>query len=424
MKKVIIYFLGIIFALALISAGLVFFYPDQKLKDYDDLIPKIDEVSESENGYKYLEEAVKLREDEKIDSDISCSDIVGYLEGEKRTYDEKLDDQYVGNFLSKNKEFFGLLDKTQKFKYLMSPGYQNFEKQNALTSLPDSSYFSPSTCLQARILYELKDGKTASALKHSLVLFDHNIKMMASGRQLIEYLMAATYLRKSEDLIVKVVTEYELGGSDYKKIIDKFSDEVDFKEYFTIAMKMRFISNLNDIDGFKNGFTDRFDEGPDFLAKSKYHFQVNKTKNIFIDYYGKLLAFNEDDRCYLVEFFADNFAKPVLPRLIWLFVSSNSYGKTVSASFLPLPDFDFERFTEDEFRYSAVKVVTALQWYRRENGQYPDSLSDLVPAYLDDVNDQFEYGLVGGTISSKKIVNKCASEKESLEQDSYVMKFK
>lgn len=112
--------------------------------------------------------------------------------------------------------------------------------------------------------------------------------------------------------------------------------------------------------------------------------QRNRTLRLIASFYRRMiantdLAYNEMDRSD----FGDQKRSPL--HFLGLFLRPNPIGRILYRLLTPATQAILGKRCEVETEVSCIRVVAACLAYERDNGQLPDSLADLVPAYIDSV---------------------------------------
>ncbi|MEK7672863.1 MAG: hypothetical protein AAB373_03185 [Patescibacteria group bacterium] len=399
MKKILLWSGGILIFLILGVGYLFFFYPDEELKSFKELELNLPNISEEENGYKYLiqaYEAFKLPEaveaiDYGLESDgkVEMSEIAELFAPAEEDDYGKLMSQIYGEsgelvdlesmpdfypFLKLNSEALILMDKANEFDYII----QDFDLANTdlnyLVSrgLMIENSIAADRLLVYRALYTLQQGDQNRAMERIFALIDFHNKKLLFPNSLIGYLMNNASIKSVFDVLDLVLETGDLSKEDYQKLLNYLNDfEPNFTTGWENAVKIEFNTNMNYITALKKiGET-----SGGFFDKSRFHFQVNKTKNAFAERFKKMI----DDPFYSFE----EEDSLLMRKGSSMLFSQNSVGKAIMYGFLPSL-FGCKPFITT-FDFNSMRLLVAIKLYEIENGEVPDRLEDLVPGYFEDL---------------------------------------
>ncbi|MCK4524808.1 MAG: hypothetical protein KAU07_00005, partial [Candidatus Andersenbacteria bacterium] len=113
--------------------------------------------------------------------------------------------------------------------------------------------------------------------------------------------------------------------------------------------------------------------------KNNYYFKLNKTKAIFAEYARKNIK-NANEFCNNIQNIDIQMLAP--SSYLELYLTENAIGKILhDVTVTSLSSVNIKKCEEDSL-VSATQVLIAIKAYQNDNGDYPDSLEQLVPNYL------------------------------------------
>jgi hypothetical protein len=258
--------------------------------------------------------------------------------------------------------------------------------------------------LMTKVYDLLKLGKTKEAIELTFDMQSLAEGFMNSSYDLFDLTLNLQLLKMSRDILLDVLQNYEFSDDDLDLIKGELELNVlDIVKARDNAVKMEAWLSLNTIDSIDNsvfGSNDELTGIEKFLYWSSYHFRVNKTKNLVIDYYSDFVK----DPYNLLK--GENVKQKLddqlgSARTFNMLVSNNSAGnRFLQINIFKNPSCEVAR---DQFLKGAIVTLSALEQYYLENSQYPESIGDLKSDFLDRIpDDPLAKGFKIGYDGSKK----------------------
>lgn len=373
MKKFLLWMGGVLVFIAIIVSCLVLFYPDQKLESFDDLKLNLPNISEEQNGYKYTLEAYKAY---KLPDGFQYPDLNDFFKSDKLEDIKKFPDFYP--LLKANSTVLKAIDTANEFDYLIPDTDLEGKDLGTLygmSSVPDN-FVNVNKLLIARVLYKLQQENNDGALDNLLDLIKFQNKNIFLSTALSSYLLQENLLNNSLSVLRLILNNIELNEDKYISLLNFFDD---FKANSIIgrenALKFEFNFSVNMRKAMVN------DVGSDYLSKSKFHYQPNKTTNTYTEYFRKIIS----DPNYSPEKDMLELSKKYNNNPLMLFLSPNSYGDVLTVTFMPNFSF-FCTPLLTTFNSDSLRLLVAIKLYEIKNMEAPAGLEDLVPDYFKDLN--------------------------------------
>ncbi len=377
MKKIIL-FIGVVIIVLILCIYIVMSQlgEDEPPPRDADLRLEVSAISERENAYTYLMQAVEKSSQDKE----QISALSRNLDG--KDWDLKL----VANLIDKNEESFNLLDEALKCSAFQTPLATEYElgKRIQYSSCRDLALL-----MLIKAIYLCKQGKEQEA-------FDEAVKLLKLGH-LIEWapdcivvyfigsaikgfgLKAIRQMAKETNLPEEKMMEYSVAISKFRANEEGLIKSAKW-EYMMVC---KMVDN-DMIVHFSMEEADSSDKTTVSKSKQKkvpgYFFKPNKTKRIIgerfriiisnISYPFAKMKITEDPNSYRK------------PHKFWLFLTENSLGKIFSSITVSSYEGMLLQKCREDFEVSAIATLLALKAYKIRNGTLPDTLDQLVPEYL------------------------------------------
>lgn len=400
-------FRKIILVLAILLAllGLIYsFYPqilsllwggDIPAPNTDDLKLETILVPENDNSYYDLLPLIPL-----LDGSGGSDPMIAYANDiliGSRSWDKT----YVENLLSQDSQVLEYFDSAARKSKFQDPYYAN---SKAFNVTPQTSGRPRQFALVRRVAqvvsvrseYLSRQGKYQEAM-------DEAIKLLKIGRQ----------LEDSQSDLVTLLVGYDVKNMGCRRIIQLsqfinipsdllvyYANELDKyrakPENFKRVLIGEYLGYAYTIDTLAQGNIEEVGWGADpdegeggmiasnkikQLVGSRFYFKPNKTKEMFAS--ATRTEISNAFKLYGDIEGIDIKAIPVEYPLI--LITENVIGKLLYSLMGSSHELAIYKMHELNFELEAVKTILALKAYKQSNGDLPESLSDLVPKYLNSV---------------------------------------
>lgn len=377
--KIIIVAVLMIIILILLPAILNLFTKDIGPIDDSDLRLSAEKVNDEDNAYFDL---------------IKISDVIYASEGSdaevlkmvnNKTWNQALADEIV----SKNKEAFELFSNAAKKPKYQNPSAvkpENIKYDMALPPLNEWRKLSNYSVIKALDLS--KKGRSGEAIEEALNSAYIGQKIQESQVLTIEYLIAIVLKENGLETVQEIVKTSDLPNDelmDYSKKIDIFYNN---EKGMISVIKGEYQAQAGIVDSFTKKEMDKTvslvgEKEVDkysLLLKNSYYFRPNKTRLMFADY-ARAEIENIDKFCKDIK--KDNIQRRSSDSLITSYITENVIGNMFyDITVIGLSGINAKKCNDDSL-VSVTKALIAIRAYRNDNGDYPDSLDNLVPRYLE-----------------------------------------
>lgn len=305
------------------------------------------------------------------------------------------DDSLAIVVLEKNRACLNSFDEAVRQPYLLVPEPKTLDDDDSY--LEAWRKLSRLQSIEINSLHRAKKDKEAFGLALQLINFGQRVEN--SGGPLLAYLVGSSIKATGLMRIREMVVDTTLTGADLTQLIGGLDNFGVNKEGFTNAVKVEYGIQRNYVDDFASG---------------TFPGTTNSSSGRAMKSIGMKLLFNpETTKRELTQadrFLINNFSKPYgeiawsnMPGVetnISIFervVRGNAFGDILFEMLAPIEGNFISRKSREDVDVTATQLVIALKVYKMENGNLPESLSELVPQFfphvpLDDFDGQpFRY---------------------------------
>lgn len=314
------------------------------------------------------------------------------------------DEKFVEDIVSKNSGVFAVFDKAvSKTKYEDPNNNPSRGMSNSSIMLYSASRYRSVGRIDAiKALSLFKQGKEKEGMDEAIKIINFGQKIQDSHGILILYLIGVstkdvglnaltTMIEKANlpsDKLIPYIKELERFKNNNEGLIDAFKGE-----YLTLSATL-------DIEPSS---VMPFDKG----INEKFYFRPNETKQLLADAVREMIV-TINKPCAVLTKDEDKWGKEIekFGKLSFVdqYFTENLEGKILSKSFPASMGLVIYRKCNEEFHVSASQLLLAIKAYKIDKGDYPPSLDDLVPDYIDSVpNDPYSNQPIKYSLSKKII---------------------
>ncbi|MCD4785831.1 MAG: hypothetical protein K8T10_18595 [Candidatus Eremiobacteraeota bacterium] len=323
-------------------------------------IAELESIPPEENGWTYYYEASQCLNTDPIQK--AYTGIAGGLFCisnlmENKNTPKKL--SVIKKWASINKKSINLVDRGFEKETVFVPQYFHNQARHGIMNydITDLGYF-----LILLGDYEREKGHNKIAVKRYL---ESIIFGMKNEEAHMAYCMSFSYYAKKH--LLSLINETENSKETYKYIINK----------------------IDKIENLKDDFTKR--EETTLYLLNKSNDKINKAVQVPIDGPLRFIPWNifiERERSIAKSLLIDFLDNSGLPysESIKKFQNISPPEYTYFCGGLPSELIEnYIRYNIEISFFCGIKLLCALKYYKAENGEYPDSLNDLVPKYINKI---------------------------------------
>jgi hypothetical protein len=383
MKKISYLIFGIVILIVIfisLPSILNLFTKDIDPIDDSDLSLQIISIPDKDNAYFDL---IKIK-DVIYEPEGRSKDIADMVD--QKMWDEELAEEIV----SRNQEAFEYFSKASHKPKYQNPVLADPKNINPNIVFPSlNSWRRMAQFSSIRTSYLSKQGKDKEAIHEALNSVYIGQKMQESQVSFLGYLVAISIKETGLENMQRAITSSNLSTEELKKYAKDMNQFYKNEDGFTIIFKGEYYMQSLIIDALVNGnteilesYTEEQSQDISQRLKNNYYFKPNKTKAIFAEYARKNIK-NANEFCNNIQ----NIDIQMLASSSYLelYLTENSIGKILhDVIATSLSSVNIKKCEEDSL-VSATQVLIAIKAYQNDNGDYPDSLEQLVPDYLSSV---------------------------------------
>jgi hypothetical protein len=238
--------------------------------------------------------------------------------------------------------------------------------------------------LKSVLLFRL--GREDEALTEAFKILDNGQKVQDSQGSVVHYLFAADMKNIGLSRIRQIAQSTTLPPDvlrSYVKTLEKYKQN---KEGLKTAFKREYGFLVWAVDEVNSGHLKSKAGGTiEPLKAHRFYFKPNKTKSLFGDFVRSQIK-DVDVPCgFRTVREITRLTPSSMPQ--WI-ITENLAGRILYDMAMPrYATTVLETRCQEDFSVSATQVLLASRAYTMETGQYPASLDDLVPRYMDGVPD-------------------------------------
>ncbi len=237
--------------------------------------------------------------------------------------------------------------------------------------------------------YELNIGQFDAAIESALVLTRFGWLMADGNSTLIEYLVGVAIYGMGLTRCEKLSQDDRMTVAQLRRLGHELGQYAGrgqalrrafFGEYqFTLVATKELQTGNSCIEDFMNIKRHRV---LSFIGRRVLH--ENRTAHLYSDFYrtmakNSLLVYADMDLTDFTSLKSDRLSN------IGLLLRPNPVGRILFVITVPSMESTLSHVCYTEMHASAVRVLVACHAYKRERGELPETLDQLVPAYLDAV---------------------------------------
>lgn len=381
------------FLLAFFSLALLLFFValsylivvgrDEAVPSDSDLQPAKLKLSSFDNIYYYLSEASDF-------SQLSLND-KEYVASFFKSGDFNI--VKAQDLVIKNKDFLNAFRKATGFSKYQDPSLADWEQLWAGSPSENRARFKEAADFYlfscAELFYQ---GKEKEALDEVLKVVKIAKSIQTASGTIKNYQLGLDIKQRALELFKILISRARLASSPLKSFINGLDQYQQPGLALSETLKTEYFSAVNtqhrvlDLAIAQDRKTLGLFRDILFIWQKKllYYYQPNKTKRLIGDYFRQLIA--NINKSSFQEGRDASLRQSAAPTgwAFWQqrFILKNSIGQEyIDEAITDLRLLNRDFFLE-KFQAQAVLVLTALKAYYQDNKRLPDSLADLVPAYL------------------------------------------
>lgn len=292
-------------------------------------------------------------------------------------------ERFVRDILYRNEKALRYFDEAARKPHFQDPTADDYA-DSSFDAILSFRNMARVDSLKAALLFRL--GREEEALTEALKILDNGQKVQDSQGSVVYYLFAADMKNIGLARIRQIAQTTTLSPEalmSYVKRLEKYKQN---EEGLKTAFKHEYGFLVWAIDEVNSGRLKSEAGGTiESLKTHRFYFKPNKTKSLFGDFLRSQIK-NVDVPC---GFRTVREIKRLTPSSMpqWI-ITENLAGRILYDIAMPrYATTIHETRCEDDFSVSATQVLLASRAYKMETGQYPASLDDLVPRYMDGVPD-------------------------------------
>ncbi len=292
-------------------------------------------------------------------------------------------ERFVRDMLYRNEKALQYFDDAARKPQFQDPSADDYADPSfdAILSFRNVARVSS---LKAAVLF--RRGRDGEALTEALKIVANGQKVQDSQGSVVHYALAADMKNIGLGRIRQIVQSTSLSPEVLMSYVKKLEKYKQNEEGLKKAFKREYGFLVWAIDEVNSGhLTSEVGGTIEPLKAYRFYFKPNKTKSLFGDFLRSQIE-NVDVPCGVR---TGSEVKRLTPSSMpqWI-ITENLAGKILYDVAMPRYAATIhETRCEDDFSVAATQVLLASRAYKMETGQYPASLDDLVPRYMDDVPD-------------------------------------
>jgi hypothetical protein len=299
----------------------------------------------------------------------------------------KWDDRFVRDILYRNEKAIQYFHEAALKPQFQDPTANDYEDPSfdAFRSFHEMARVSS---LKAARLF--KRGRDIEALAEALNILENGQKIQNAQGSVLHYVIAAHMKNIGLDRMRRISQSTRLSPEILMSYVGKLEKYKQNEEGLKTAFMHEYGFLVWAIDEVTSGqLTSEAGGVVKPLKSHRFYFKPNKTKSLFADFLRSQIN-NVDVPC---GFRTVREVQRLTPSsMIQWFVTENLGGKILYDTAMPqYATSVHETRCDEDLSVSATQVLFALRAFKMETGQYPDSLDELVPRYINSVpEDPFD----------------------------------
>lgn len=305
-----------------------------------------------------------------------------------KTWDQGVAEQIV----SANTKAFEIFAQAARKKFYQDPAYANPANIGLNTGLPPlNSWRTAARFSVIRALYFAKQGNDKAAIDEVMNSVKIGQRILESQILIMEYSTALAIKDDGLEALQRIVATSKLGSVE----ITGYTRELDAlyknEDGLVSARKAEYLMQSRTIDNLVGGDKGTLQEliGEDSsenqeilsLIGNRYYFEPNQTKLLFAKDARALLKTVTESCADIKPVVASNTSAPDSAEL----KKENGLGIFLhSLMQVSLTNLSVKK-CQDSLMVAATQTIMAIKVMKNETGNYPQTLTDLVPLYLSSV---------------------------------------
>lgn len=291
--------------------------------------------------------------------------------------------RFVRDVLYRNEKAMRYFDEAARKPDFQDPTVSDYEDPSfdAILSFRNIARVSS---LKAALLFRL--GREEEALAEAFKILDNGQKVQDSQGSVAHYLFGADMKNIGLGRIRQIAQSTTLPPDILRSYVKKLEKYKQNEEGLKTAFKREYAFLVWAVDEVKSGHL-RSEVGGiiEPLKAHRFYFKPNKTKSLFGDFVRSQIK-DVDAPCgFRTVREITHLTPSSMPQ--WI-ITENLAGRILYDMAMPrYATTVLETRCQEDFSVSATQVLLASRAYTMETGQYPASLDDLVPRYMDGVPD-------------------------------------
>jgi len=301
--------------------------------------------------------------------------------------DLEVDLDQVKEILDRNSTAFSLIELGVKCSICLVPEVTDF---SAMPYLQD--WLTISKLMPASIKYDLNTGNYSNAVRTCTTMLKFSDLTLHDSETLIQMLVSIAIMPNALNNTREIALDENTSIQSLEKLARALDNLQPIQTGFIRSFKTEYQFFAHSIDEIRDGNLNPLDitgTGPSALgqraanlaANIGYLFQPEKTKLMFADSYRIIIK--NTKLCY----------KDMIPlsdighsgNYFDLIRHPNAYGNVMYQELIPAISGILKKKSAVECNISATKLTIACIRYKRSHGRFPESLSALIPEYINAV---------------------------------------
>lgn len=384
-----------IVGVAVLAAVIRFWKGSDAVFDDSDLQPVRIVVPEKENAFPLLEEAAALlRWPSDAGENAGAS---GRNEGwdgrraEKLMLGEAWDDDFVAQLLDQNQRSLDLLQQALQRPRLQVPPAGHWDEERP--HLAHWKDLNQLVLIRARKLF--REGRQEDAFEVAFSMVQLGYRMQDAGGPVIDYLVGAGVKLRSLIRLQAMVTESALHSDELRTWIKTVESCGANYSGLTNALRWEYDLAIGMAKDNQAGKFSRLDADSDDLPSwlPVGHLMVNLAKTRKLVAHRTRECLRDIPLCFSEMTLTERDFPDDAVGMFRMALGGNMLGELMFDMMSPLSMRLLAKKCQEDAYLSLTQTLLALKCYHSERGHLPESLSELVPRYLesvpvDDFDDQ------------------------------------
>lgn len=342
--------------------------------DVADLALQRPEIAPEENAYTYFMSAAK-----SLHRPVGVDPVTGYLNGDPVAPDA------LTEVLDKNQDMISMIEAGIRYPRCITPEVTGYD-----TPLPHlTPWRHMAKVLGAKTRHDRMAGRYAEATRACIAHITFADLIQKDAGCLIHYLVGIAILDTGLTQAHGLARDPGTPAPELRRLSESLDAITPVTQGLDRAIRAEYQIAANTVDQLHHGEfsaddlvgsggTAAIDWGP----FSGYYLQPNKTKLIFADIFRDLLA-NVDHHHDQIDLRSPEEHFDLRSSRLPLRLRPNALGLTLGGLIAPASRMVLESKVRADLRVSATAVLVGIRRYEIDRGSLPDTMEDLIPAYID-----------------------------------------